>query len=94
MWLVPLGLTRPVETLLQVDSLPTFLAAFDRADFTGFSVTLPHKEAALAACTEVGTLTLYDNARSCMRAHLHHTQEEVPQHPLTNQRTAHLRWTL
>jgi 3-dehydroquinate dehydratase/shikimate dehydrogenase len=67
-WLVPLGLTRPVETLLQVDSLPTFLAAFDRADFTGFSVTLPHKEAALAACTEVGTLTLYDNARSCMRA--------------------------
>jgi 3-dehydroquinate dehydratase/shikimate dehydrogenase len=38
---------------LLVDSLPGFLAAFDRDDFTGFSVTIPHKEAALAACAEV-----------------------------------------
>jgi len=38
---------------LLVDSLPGFLAAFDRDDFTGFSVTIPHKEAALQACAEV-----------------------------------------
>eukprot|EP00854_Cymbomonas_tetramitiformis_P030694 gene30694-38424_t len=38
---------------LLVDSLPDFLAAFPSNDYAGFSVTIPHKEAALECCDEV-----------------------------------------
>ncbi|KAL6763450.1 dehydroquinate dehydratase [Haematococcus lacustris] len=39
---------------LLVDDLPRFLAAFEHhTDFQGFSVTIPHKEAALQVCQEV-----------------------------------------
>ncbi|MEW5318268.1 MAG: hypothetical protein WDW38_009501 [Sanguina aurantia] len=36
---------------LLVDDLPSFLDAFQTDDFAGFSVTIPHKEAALAAAS-------------------------------------------
>ena len=36
----------------KVDSLPDFLTAFDAPDWRGFSVTIPHKVAALAAASE------------------------------------------
>lgn len=38
---------------LLVDDFAAFVAAFDSHDFGGFSVTIPHKHAALAAATEV-----------------------------------------
>jgi hypothetical protein len=38
---------------LLVDDLAKFLEAFDRPDFCGYSVTIPHKEAALACAHEV-----------------------------------------
>jgi 3-dehydroquinate dehydratase/shikimate dehydrogenase len=40
---------------LLVDDIESFLASplFSRADFAGFSVTIPHKEAALRCCAEV-----------------------------------------
>jgi len=40
---------------LLVDDLPEFLGSplFGRADFAGFSVTIPHKEVALRCCAEV-----------------------------------------
>lgn len=38
---------------LLVDDLPLFLDTFGRRDFQGFSVTIPHKEAALAAADSV-----------------------------------------
>jgi 3-dehydroquinate dehydratase/shikimate dehydrogenase len=41
---------------LLVDELPRFLDAFGRADFHGFSVTIPHKEAALAAADSTDPL--------------------------------------
>eukprot|EP00850_Spirogloea_muscicola_P009269 SM000051S17629 [mRNA] locus=s51:653850:657503:- [translate_table: standard] len=36
-----------------VDSVTSFLKTFNSPDFTGFSVTIPHKLAALQACDEV-----------------------------------------
>lgn len=38
---------------LLVDDVPSFLRAFSSPDFAGFSVTIPHKEAALASAAEV-----------------------------------------
>lgn len=38
---------------LLVDDVPSFLAAFSDPDWAGFSVTIPHKEAALAGADEV-----------------------------------------
>jgi 3-dehydroquinate dehydratase/shikimate dehydrogenase len=38
---------------LLVDSMPDFMAAFEGHDFAGFSVTIPHKHAALEAAAEV-----------------------------------------
>ncbi|KAI8473685.1 MAG: type I 3-dehydroquinase-domain-containing protein [Monoraphidium minutum] len=37
---------------LLVDDMPSFMAAFEGHDFAGFSVTIPHKHAALEAATE------------------------------------------
>eukprot|EP00898_Chlorokybus_atmophyticus_P005029 jgi/Chlat1/5527/Chrsp369S05341 len=36
-----------------VDSIERFLATFTSSDFAGFSVTIPHKEAAMRCCDEV-----------------------------------------
>ena len=50
---------------LLVDDLPDFLHTplFGSSDFAGFSVTIPHKEAALRCCAEVRQLQLGALAR-------------------------------
>ena len=54
--------------LVQPGGLPAFLAAFDDPSFAGFSVTIPHKGAALAAATEADpTAALIGAANTLVR---------------------------
>ena len=54
--------------LVQPGGLPAFLAAFDDPSYAGFSVTLPHKGAALAAAAEADpTATLIGAANTLVR---------------------------
>ena len=57
---------------LLVDDLPDFLRSplFSRADFAGFSVTIPHKEVALRCCAEVRAPVLAARAACCSHARL------------------------
>jgi 3-dehydroquinate dehydratase/shikimate dehydrogenase len=51
-----------------VDDLPAFLAAFDDPSYAGFSVTIPHKAAALAAASEADpTAALIGAANTLVR---------------------------
>ncbi|KAK7316083.1 hypothetical protein VNO77_34782 [Canavalia gladiata] len=42
-----------VYVFLLVDDLANFLRTYSSTDFVGFSVTIPHKEAAVKCCDEV-----------------------------------------
>lgn len=47
---------------LLVDDFASFLNAYSSPDFTGFSITMPHKEAALACSDEVDPIAKYIGA--------------------------------
>lgn len=50
---------------LLVDDMPSFMAAFDSHDFSGFSVTIPHKHAALQAAASVDEVRAEAAATPC-----------------------------
>ncbi|KAM6590688.1 hypothetical protein CsatA_013293 [Cannabis sativa] len=51
---------------LLVDDIANFLQTYSSADFAGFSVTIPHKEAALACCDEVDPVAKSIGAVNCI----------------------------
>ncbi|CAA3012052.1 bifunctional 3-dehydroquinate dehydratase shikimate dehydrogenase, chloroplastic-like isoform X2 [Olea europaea subsp. europaea] len=51
---------------LLVDDVPKFFRTYSSMDFTGFSVTIPHKEAALACCDEVDPVAKSIGAVNCV----------------------------
>ncbi|XP_062079266.1 bifunctional 3-dehydroquinate dehydratase/shikimate dehydrogenase, chloroplastic-like [Humulus lupulus] len=51
---------------LLVDDIANFLQTYLSADFAGFSVTIPHKEAALTCCDEVDPVAKSIGAVNCI----------------------------
>ncbi|PON47808.1 3-dehydroquinate dehydratase type I [Parasponia andersonii] len=51
---------------LLVDDIANFLQTYSSADFAGFSVTIPHKEAALKCCDEVDPVAKSIGAVNCI----------------------------
>ncbi|XP_050380949.1 bifunctional 3-dehydroquinate dehydratase/shikimate dehydrogenase, chloroplastic-like isoform X2 [Argentina anserina] len=51
---------------LLVDDVANFLKTYSSADFAGFSVTIPHKEAALKCCDEVDPVAKSIGAINCI----------------------------
>ncbi|XP_054807326.1 bifunctional 3-dehydroquinate dehydratase/shikimate dehydrogenase, chloroplastic-like isoform X2 [Prosopis cineraria] len=51
---------------LLVDDLANFLRTYSSTDFVGFSVTIPHKEAALKCCDEVDPVAKSIGAVNCI----------------------------
>ncbi|XP_024181354.1 bifunctional 3-dehydroquinate dehydratase/shikimate dehydrogenase, chloroplastic isoform X1 [Rosa chinensis] len=51
---------------LLVDDIAKFLKTYSSADFAGFSVTIPHKEAALKCCDEVDPVAKSIGAINCI----------------------------
>ncbi|CAI9776852.1 unnamed protein product [Fraxinus pennsylvanica] len=52
-----------------VDDVPKFFRTYTSMDFAGFSVTIPHKEAALACCDEVDPVAKSIGAVNCIVRH-------------------------
>ncbi|KAK7319617.1 hypothetical protein RJT34_04340 [Clitoria ternatea] len=55
-----------VYVFLLVDDLANFLKTYSSTDFVGFSVTIPHKEAALKCCDEVDPVAKSIGAVNCV----------------------------
>ncbi|XP_039690771.1 bifunctional 3-dehydroquinate dehydratase/shikimate dehydrogenase, chloroplastic isoform X2 [Medicago truncatula] len=55
-----------VFVFLLVDDLANFLRTYSSTDFVGFSVTIPHKEAALKCCDEVDPVAKSIGAVNCV----------------------------
>ncbi|KAK8470702.1 hypothetical protein PHAVU_003G035000 [Phaseolus vulgaris] len=55
-----------VYVFLLVDDLANFLRTYSSTDFVGFSVTIPHKEAALECCDEVDPVAKSIGAVNCI----------------------------
>lgn len=55
-----------VYVYLLVDDLANFLRTYSSTDFAGFSVTIPHKEAALKCCDEVDPVAKSIGAVNCV----------------------------
>ncbi|XP_061367684.1 bifunctional 3-dehydroquinate dehydratase/shikimate dehydrogenase, chloroplastic-like isoform X3 [Gastrolobium bilobum] len=55
-----------VYVFLLVDDLANFLRTYSSTDFVGFSVTIPHKEAALKCCDEVDPVAKLIGAVNCI----------------------------
>ncbi|CAJ1932331.1 unnamed protein product [Sphenostylis stenocarpa] len=55
-----------VYLFLLVDDIANFLRAYSSTDFVGFSVTIPHKEAALKCCDEVDPVAKSIGAVNCV----------------------------
>ncbi|RYR18696.1 hypothetical protein Ahy_B03g063310 isoform E [Arachis hypogaea] len=55
-----------VYVFLLVDDLAKFLSTYSSTDFVGFSVTIPHKEAAVTCCDEVDPVAKSIGAVNCI----------------------------
>ncbi|CAL0313947.1 unnamed protein product [Lupinus luteus] len=55
-----------VYVFLLVDDLANFLRTYSSTDFVGFSVTIPHKEAAVKCCDEVDPVAKSIGAVNCV----------------------------
>lgn len=55
-----------VYVFLLVDDIANFLRTYSSTDFVGFSVTIPHKEAALKCCDEVDPVAKSIGAVNCV----------------------------
>ncbi|XP_019431914.1 PREDICTED: bifunctional 3-dehydroquinate dehydratase/shikimate dehydrogenase, chloroplastic [Lupinus angustifolius] len=55
-----------VYVFLLVDDLTNFLRTYSSTDFVGFSVTIPHKEAAVKCCDEVDPVAKSIGAVNCI----------------------------
>jgi 3-dehydroquinate dehydratase/shikimate dehydrogenase len=55
-----------VFVFLLVDDLANFFRTYSSTDFVGFSVTIPHKEAALKCCDEVDPVANSIGAVNCV----------------------------